>query len=217
MHASRGFFPGQRDDEEVLLVVRHHWIREVENYFWTAGFGGVAAAAVFFGQSMVGPVRELGGAGLSVLLCFVWLRFFLGKIKNDFSLLVLTNQRIMHISHGSFIDIRLQEANLDRVQDVAGRVHGMLMTLWNIGDLRLDLQGQGNTETLVLQQIAAPHETARHILDLYRQHARRISSEPRGTATQHAPAVLATRSGDILPPEEIARLRTTRQRRATDR
>lgn len=215
MHASRGFFPGQRDNEEVLLVVRHHWIRDAANYLWTLGFVGLAVLAVWLGQWLAGPVRELGGAALGMLLLFVWLRFFLEQIRHDFCVLILTNHRVMHARHGHFIDIRFQEANLDRVQDVAGRVHGMLMSLLNVGDLRIDLQNQNATETLVLKQIAAPHETARHILDLYRQHARHILAEKRGG--NQPISGLQARAGEDLPAAAVAQLRSSHRRRATDR
>lgn len=170
VHRTTDLFPGQLDTEVVQLLVRPHWIREVLIFLR------------FFLLAVVVPIIFLyflslfrtGEGSLSIInlllftyLLFVWLFTFIEYEKNELTVLVVTNERVVDVDQLSLFKRQVSEANLTRIQEVSGFVHGMLGTFFDIG--KLEIQTAGTDLPLVTHYVKSPNLTARKILDIQRE------------------------------------------------
>lgn len=140
---------------------------------------------------------------LITYLLFVWLYTYIDFLRHELSVLIVTNERVIEIVQKSLFTYQLAEANLDRIQDVIGFTHGVFGMFFDLG--RVEIQTAG-TEAFVCRMVAAPHLTARKILNVQRQHL----MHSQGTERRGHGSDVRKRSGEALSDEEILRMRGRR-------
>lgn len=218
LHAHRGasrFFPGQRETESLQLHIRKHWLAEVLIFLRFFLLTLVLPAIIIAILGVIGTLRtdvwHTIYFTMSVYLIFAWLYTFIEFMKNELSILIVTNERVIDFEMSSLFDHRISEANLDRIQDVIGQTHGVLGMFFDIGDI--EVQTAGGELLFVAKMTKFPQFTARKILNVQRQSLmqRRAIDQSGGTTS------IRKRSGDPLSDEEILRLRQiTPARRGND-
>jgi uncharacterized membrane protein YdbT with pleckstrin-like domain len=208
LHAHRGaprFFPGQRDTEVLQLFIRKHWLAEAFIFLrfliLTIIFPAVVVTLLAYLGTLSENVWQIIYFGIGIYLLFAWLHTFIEFMKNELSALVVTNDRVIDFEMSSLFDHRISEANLDRIQDVIGRTHGVLGTFFDIGDI--DIQTAGGELLFLAKMTKSPQFTARKVLNVQRQSLMRRRSVDHSAT----PANLKKRPGDNLSDEEILRLR----------
>lgn len=129
-------FRGQREDEEVILLIhRHPWALLKAGLIMALAIAVIILAFVFFKAS--GPA--------------VWTFFIIGPIALVYglyhwfmwwnSLYLLTNQRVIVIAQNSLWSRRIEDYGLDKIQSVASDTDGAAGTFLNFGTVMLAIMG----------------------------------------------------------------------------
>lgn len=161
-------------EEQVVLFCRRHWI-----YFYTKLAGILLALVVptvaflWLVNLAVGLGENVGKAALVIAAgwtvfwgirgYFTWYRY-----QND--IWVVTNQRIIDSTKYNWIKQRMASADLVDVEDINVVREGLLATMFNYGDLRV--QTAGEVANFVLAGIPAPAKVLA-VVDASRDAARR--------------------------------------------
>lgn len=78
---------------------------------------------------------------------------------------VLTDQRIVNVTQKGFFNKKINEAELNRIQDVSTTVKGVMPTLFGYGQVTVSTASEN---TLVLHNMADPYELQQAILRVLR-------------------------------------------------
>lgn len=208
---ARNVFPGQRPSEHVQLCLRQHWLARVGIFLRVLIIGGLPVAGLFVILQIIpdaGPLVRLIFAGVTLAaLMYAYNEF----IKNELSVILITNERIIEFIHPSLLRHQVIEANLDRIQDVIGYTDGIFSVFFDLG--RVEIQTAGR-DPFRYRMIHSPHLTARKILNVQRQHLHHVRGvERRRDETE---SQLPKRAGEQLTDEQIMELRNHRNRRNED-
>ncbi len=205
VHRARDFFPGQRASEIVQLFIRRHWILEFKIFLRFLFFAIIMPVAIFYGISFIrldDTIWQWLYFNYLFYLLSIWLYTFIEFLKNELSVLVISNERIVDIIQTSLFSRQVLETNLNKIQDVIGTTSGLLGTFFDVGDL--EIQTASRDTGFTTQGIKSPHLTARKILDVQRQSAQRR----RGSDVSTQTSTVGRRPNDNLSDTEIQRLRS---------
>jgi len=206
IHRSRNFFPGQRDSEEVKLCIRTHWIQRLGIFMVFFLFAAILPGGIFYLLSLINfPEKAWLLIKLITIFYFLlaWLLIFIEFIKSDFSLVVVTNERIVDIYQTSLFNHQISETNLDRIQEIGGFTEGIWRNLLDVG--RLEIQTAGR-DVLVMRFVKSPQLTARKILDVQQESQRRRRGSDFGKRESDQGR---SRKGESYTQEELKQMRKT--------
>ena len=161
-------------DEQVVLFCRRHWL-----YFYSK-LAGVVLALLLPAVAVLWLVQITAGLGgvvgkVVLVVVAVWVVFWAirgyftwFRYQND--VWVVTNQRIIDSTKYNWIKQRIASADLVDVEDISVVRDGLLATMFNYGDLRVQTAGEiGN---FVLAGIPGPSKVLA-VVDSSRDAARR--------------------------------------------
>ncbi|MEP7217253.1 MAG: PH domain-containing protein [Anaerolineaceae bacterium] len=161
-------------DEHLVLFCRRHWL-----YFYSKLAGVVLAlliptvAVLWLVQISTGFGGMVGKGTLLVAAAWVvyWaIRGYFTWFRYQNDIWVVTNQRIIDSTKYNWIKQRIASADLVDVEDISVIREGLLATMFNYGDLRVQTAGEiGN---FVLAGIPGPSEVLA-VVDSSRDAARR--------------------------------------------
>lgn len=162
-------FPGQHDDEQVILFLRRHWfIFFVHLLSVLAAIFGLVLIYIFFvffdesfSQSEYYNLL-LFGESLGTL--FVWNLFFILWLDFYLDAWIVTDERIINIDQKGFFNRDISELKLTKIQDVTSEISGVIPTLLNYGNIHV--QTAGEKERFVFCQIPNPNEVKNMIVRL---------------------------------------------------
>jgi len=163
-------------NEEVLLEVRKHWfILFVE----TVGFLILALVPfILFSEGVTTKIYKfvgisLGWGFLGAFLAaswflLLWVGFFIRWTTYILDVLILTNKRVVYVNQQGLFSRRVSTSRLDRVQDVASEVAGVIPTLLNFGTITVQTAAEEREFIIrgipnpiaVKEQILATHHKA---------------------------------------------------------
>ena len=202
----KDFFPGQRQNEEVKLCVRTHWIREARIFVWFFFLGILLPGMFFYFFSTIELPQKIW-LSLKLIIVFhflfAWLMIFIEFIKSEFTILVATNERIVDISQVSLFNRQISETGLDRIQEVSGFTQGIWRSFLDVG--RLEIQTAGTDAPIVIRFVKSPQLTARKILDVQRE----SQQQRRGTdLDRRKDDSMKVRQGEDFSQEELEKMRS---------
>ena len=161
-------------DEHVVLFCRRHWL-----YFYTK-LAGIVLALLLPTAALLSIVHLTAGLGgtagkIALIIAAAWAVFWATRgyfawyrYQND--IWVVTNQRIIDSTKYNWIKQRMASADLVDVEDINIVRDGLLATMFNYGDLRVQTAGEiGN---FILAGIPAPSKVLA-VVDSSRDAARR--------------------------------------------
>ena len=166
--------PTQRPGEQVLLLLRRHWIiffRYIIQFIALLLFPAAVIAILFFvgdyevdTESIFYAVAVLV---LSLYYLFILLIFFHNFVDYHLDIWVVTDQRILSIEQRALFDRMVAELNILKVQDVTSEVKGKFQTLFDYGNVFV--QTGGSTERFIFEQVPRPEEVVKVILQVHDQ------------------------------------------------
>jgi len=166
----RFLFPGQQENEEILLVIREHWF-----YLFTKLLAwGVFILVLFLADHYVpaylpglvqDPYLAYYDLFKNVFLVSILLGLFMIWALYYLNIQVITNERIVDISQESLFDHRVSELSIAKIEDVTGETHGFFGTVFSFGNVRV--QTAGTQEFFLFENIPHPDKVEKLILDLY--------------------------------------------------
>ena len=162
-------FPGQHDDENVILFLRRHWfIFFMRLLMIIVAIIGLVAIYVFFTLFSTNLPETnyynllLFGESLGTLL--IWNFFFILWLDFYLDAWIVTDERIINISQKGFFNRDISELKLTKIQDVTSEIVGVIPTLLNYGNIYV--QTAGEKERFVFFQIPDPNGVKNRIIQL---------------------------------------------------
>lgn len=163
------YFKGKRDNEEIILMLRRHWliiayklgiliflltIFLILNYLNLLNLG----TAPFFVN------LELVLLFDSFALMFFWLVLFVVWIDYYFDVWIVTDQRIISIEQFGLFRREISELEHSKIQDVTTEIHGVIPTLLKFGYVYIQTAGEKSRFTF--KQIGNPVKVKNMIMKL---------------------------------------------------
>ncbi len=174
-------FPGQQQDEEILMIVREHWLVFLTKLLAWAMFAaflmlGDWAISAYTPVLATSPYIEYVNLIKSIYLMFLMLGLLIVWVMYYLNIQIITNQRIVDITQHSLINHTISELHLSRIEDVTAEVKGIFGTLLDYGCVYI--QTAGETERFTFHLVPNPQKIEKMILDLYEQLPEDIKSHP---------------------------------------
>ncbi|HYS77723.1 MAG TPA: PH domain-containing protein, partial [Candidatus Dormibacteraeota bacterium] len=158
-----------RPDEELVAVVRRHWLVLGGPLAWTLVLLGCLIGALLIRRPWVAPV-----AGVALALCVAWAAWRWLDWRCD--LWAVTTQRV--IDESGVLSVRMIDSPLDRIENVT-----CLQSLWGrvLGYGTLNVQTAAEAGSTTIEKVTRPIELKEMIL------AQQESGRYRVMARQVAP------------------------------
>lgn len=116
--------------EKVLLVLKRHWIALVY-VFWYVAFLVISVLFVLsfknFPILWTNFINIVLTIYISVFLIFIYINW----MRYELDIFIITNRRIIGLEEISFLNRRLSECSLDKVQEVNAQTSWLLSSLLN--------------------------------------------------------------------------------------
>lgn len=154
-------FKGQRDDEDVILILKQNpWVLAKAG-FAILGLGIVVVLVLLkFGASSISSyvlvIFIIIALSVSLYKWFIWWN----------GMYILSNQRIIKINQKSLFHRLISEAELDRIQDITTEIKGPIQTLLNFGTIHIQT---ASTEIMIdLTSVTNPYEVQQKIVKAHK-------------------------------------------------
>lgn len=127
-------FETQEPEEEILMILRAHWIT---NFPWF-----LTAAALFFAPILLRffPLLESFPIRFQMMFVVVWYLILLMYVFERFlswffNMTIITDERIIDVDFLNLTTKKVSDADLDKIQDVSFTRNGVAETVLNFGDV----------------------------------------------------------------------------------
>lgn len=163
-------FPSQLDEEKIYLVLREHWFRLFLKLLAWGVAAGFLAGFQFYGPQIVpglfsGDIAPVTKLFEQVYFMIILLSLFLIVVFYYLNMQIVTGIRIVDIDQVGLFSHVVSELHIDKIEDVTSETNGVFGTLFNYGNVYV--QTAGTQERFELDNIPAPAEVEKLILDLY--------------------------------------------------
>lgn len=157
-------FSGQKAGEDVLLLVRRHWVTFVKPFFYTIIVFVVPLIAwvfIFFTLPFNFPENAfwIGALVWGLLGVFFVVYNYLDWYLDIY---IITTSRIIDITQNGLFHRHVGETYLDNVQDVQYEISGIVATLFNYGNVQIHTSGPSGD--IMFEQVHRPQEVQRYLL-----------------------------------------------------
>lgn len=127
-------FENQRKKEEIILLMRRHWITNIGWLLLTLLLLLLPLVFPFLSFLNILPARY------RFLLTLVWylltFAFFLENFLNwYFNVYIVTNQRLIDVDFYSLVYKEVSDTPLENIQDMTYSMGGLIRALFNYGDI----------------------------------------------------------------------------------
>ncbi len=169
-------FKEKRSDEEIILVLRRHWLVLVAKMLpFILLFGMVFVfpfllkiawfnlnliMGINFEQSIVSFLQV-------IFLMFLWVGLFFAWIDYYLDVWVITNFRIINIEQKGLFSREVSELDHEKIQDVTTEIHGIIPTIFDFGNLFI--QTAGEKSRFIFKQIPHPVTVRKIIMQLQKK------------------------------------------------
>ena len=165
-------FDGQRSDEQILLVLHRHWFDILSQFFiilimLVLLFGSYGLTTVFYNNFGDPSFQMLFAFLRNLFFIFIWITFFIIWIDYYFDVWIITSQRIVNIEQKGLFARQTSELRLEKIQDVATNVKGVIPTFLNYGNI--EVQTAAETEKFLFKNIPDPYAVKDLIMKLQKK------------------------------------------------
>jgi uncharacterized membrane protein YdbT with pleckstrin-like domain len=140
----RDFLKDIDSDEEVILLIRKHWLQFLPIIFSSTIL--LFLAGIFFILPGIKGLTEqyyyLAIAAVSIMASFAILSLQVAWILNRLTFGILTNKRIIDIDQTSLFNRQVTQARLDKIEDITVETNGFLRTILNVGQIHVMTAGE---------------------------------------------------------------------------
>ena len=137
-------FYGKDNDEDIVLIVRMHWIAFVPHMIFVL----LLLLIPFLLLLLSSQITFLGSTVLHIGILVVCLALALNIavtsiLKWYYTVNIITDQRIVVIRMENAFYHSYAEAQLEKIEDVTHTNIGLVSTLFDVGDVQIDTAGHG--------------------------------------------------------------------------
>ena len=168
----RHTFRGKREDEEIIVMLRRHWvILLVEFLPLIIMLFALLAGSIFtpflieFLPIEVSP--KFFNLISSFLFMFYWIIVFVVWIDYYLDVWIVTDQRIVNIEQFGLFRREISELDHGKIQDVTTEVHGLIPTLLKFGYVHI--QTAGSRTRFEFKQVPNPVLVRTMVMKLQKQ------------------------------------------------
>ncbi|MDD5605927.1 MAG: PH domain-containing protein [Patescibacteria group bacterium] len=131
---TKPIFPGQRDNEEIVMVIYKHWYIAVAPMLKAL----LIILLSFFLPVILGVAFFIFNYALSAAIYYLWILFWVGYIFYAYNnwlqdKFVVTDQRIVKIDQRGVFNRTVFETELNKIQNLTHSTKGMFATFFNFG------------------------------------------------------------------------------------
>ncbi len=168
-HYKNNRFPGQKEGENIQLVIRKHWIIDVKiaAVFFVIGFiplvFALAAEIFIWDKTFSDPFLALG-IGFVLYFLVVLLVTYVKWLNEELDIIIVTDTRIISHEQIDLFHRQISEANLGQIQDVTGVQKGFLQSIFHYGTI--EIQTSASDVFFIIKHVNNPYENARLLLDM---------------------------------------------------
>ncbi|MBT3355867.1 PH domain-containing protein [bacterium] len=140
-------FKGKRDGEEIILILRRHWLILVAKLI-PFGFFSIGLIAIFFLAPILTeflPIvidNNVFNVVMSFFFMGFWLSLFVMWIDFYYDVWIVTDQRIISIEQLGLFRREISELEHGKIQDVTTEIHGIVPTLLKFGQVYIQTAGE---------------------------------------------------------------------------
>lgn len=178
--AQQRYFPTQKEQEKIFLLIRKHWWNYVLFFFLTfMSLLPVIAVIVYLNINAIvlePDVADIVVMALSAFFLLVMAVELYGFVDYYLDIYIVTDQRLVDISQLGLFRRQISELQIRQVQDVSAHVEGIFPTVLHFGDVYI--QTAAERENFIFQSIPHPYTVAKQIVDL---HEKDVESAKRKT------------------------------------
>lgn len=169
-------FPGQREDEQVLLVLYKHWF----TIFYAIAKSLLVILLSFAVPLWLGFTDFIFSFPVTAFLYYAWLVYWVGAILYDYinwfkDRYIITTQRVIEINQKGFFKRRVSEIELDKIHHITHAVLGVFATIFNYGSV--SIQSAGNHD-VNLDHVASPADIQEDIARLVKDVVKNNQIDP---------------------------------------
>lgn len=173
-------FDGQRSDEKVLQVLHRHWFDILIQFMLVFFmlillFGSFGLFLLFYTTFESRDFKNLLFFSQNLFFIFIWMTSFIIWIDYYFDIWIVTDQRIINVEQKGLFVRETSELELEKIQDVATNVHGMISTFLNYGDIQV--QTAGEQEKFLFYNIPDPYQVKDLIMKLQEKFEKQEENE----------------------------------------
>lgn len=159
-------FETQESEEEIILLLRKHWITNVRWLFLAAVLLLAPVSLKFLPLLPSLPVR------FQVFALILWYLLVIAFILEQFltwffNVNIITDERLIDIDFYNLLYKQVTEAKIDKIQDITMRMGGAIRTLFNFGDVLV--QTAGAEPNLEFEAVPKPDRVVRALQELRTQ------------------------------------------------
>ncbi len=167
----RFHFQGQRENEQILMVIHRHWFNILMHLGTIVILSLVLLGSVSFMPSLFPEATSATNLPFfafveNTILLSIWIYGFLVWIDYYFDVWIVTNERIVNIEQKGLFNRRISELRFSRVQDVTASVDGLIPTILNFGDVYV--QTAAEEERFIFRQVGDPFAVKDEVMRLSR-------------------------------------------------
>lgn len=163
-------FKDRRQNEEIILFLRRHWLILVFKLIPAVFFLAILVT-IFFLKANLLVFFSLESAVFDLFLASLWMFFwsllFILWIDYYLDVWIVTDQRVINIEQLGLFRRSISELELSKIQDVTSEVTGVIPTLFNYGFVFI--QTAGEKERFLFQQVAGPVRVKNIIMQLQKE------------------------------------------------
>jgi uncharacterized membrane protein YdbT with pleckstrin-like domain len=213
--AKKPLFPGQLDDERVIVYERRHWFTIIK---WIGSRSFLLLLISVVISLVVTVLLEPTSVLSLVSYCFVvlalgWIAWQVLDWRND--CYIVTDRRVIHIEKLYLTREKRDEAPLTMVQDVLVKMDGIMPHLLYFGDVTI--QTAGTLGTIRFRGIPKPRKAQAQIFALMSRAKGAMPMEEESQPIQIARGIVGlpkTESKSLRPTAEELRWESEKPRRA---
>lgn len=162
-------FPGQKDNEEIKLVIHKHWIMDFSISIYFFMFTAVpiiiyAILAIEFWPEKISNIHVISLFAFSIYLMVVALLSYIEWLNQELDLIIVTNERIINHDQIDFLNRSVSESPISQIEDVKGSEKGLISHIFHYGTI--EIQTASQKSVFISNFVETPINNARIILDL---------------------------------------------------
>ena len=160
----------QEANEDIKIIVRRHWAVIIGLVIFALVMLILPIILYSVLRSFVqlkGGIYSIFILGLGIYYMFVLTLLYIGWLDYYLDVAIITNERIVDIDQDGLFNRTVSELHLSKIQDVSGNVKGIVGTMMDFGDVKV--QTAGTTEEFILDTIPHPYKVSKMIIDLHQK------------------------------------------------
>jgi hypothetical protein len=166
-------FPGQRENEKILMVIRKHPIVYIRIVVVALVFVGVPLVFLysFVIKGHIFVDNNIVNIVVTLFACLYALYGMLftcmALMDEQFDLFILTDDRLIDITQVTILKSTVSSTPLKHIQDSTSTISGLFQTFLNYGNI--EVQTAGNSPVFHIDRVPDPSMLARKILNYARE------------------------------------------------